>query len=133
MLKLVMTLMSVTIIIVLMLGTYAYLKNKIRIRNYSDGYVQGVINGLDEYINFHILDYKSNSLKSNDLTVKLINERGDINSVTPDLLNQIKTIANTSSAVFQKTVAKGFVCISCSDNKKWSIGDIITLNFLILY
>ena len=125
--KLVITLMSVTIIIVLMLGTYAYLKNKTRIRNYSDEYIKGVINGLDEYINYHFLDYRSNQLKSNDLIVKLINETGDINSITSDLLNQIKIITNTSSAVFQKT-AKGFVCIGCSDNKKWSIGDVITLS-----
>ena len=87
--KLVITLMSVTIIIVLMLGTYAYLKNKTRIRNYSDEYIKGVINGLDEYINYHFLDYRSNQLKSNDLIVKLINEKGDINSITSDLLNQI--------------------------------------------
>ena len=123
--KLVLTLMSVTLIIVSMLASYAYLKNKIRIRNYSEEYVQGIINGLDEYINFYSLDHKSKLVKSNDLTMELINEKGDINSVNSDLLNQIKSITNASAAVFQKT-AKGFICISCSDNKKWSEGDIIT-------
>ena len=45
--RLTIILMSATIVIVCALATYAYFKNKSRVRNYSDELVQGTLNGLN--------------------------------------------------------------------------------------
>ncbi|MGE0088213.1 MAG: methyl-accepting chemotaxis protein [Bacteroidales bacterium] len=125
--RLTITLMSATIVIVCALAIYAFIKNKSRVRNYSDELVQGVIKGLNDNLNFYITDFQDKILKKNDLTVDLLLKEGSYSSASDELLNQIKAITESSCVVFQKS-PKGFICISNSNNKKWNTGDIISFD-----
>jgi len=157
-------LMSITFLIVSMLGTYAFIKNKMRIREYSNNLIIDMINGFDENINHHVLDFQKQILKYNQITNQMIckNETYNFNNgflnadakiiLNEDLrrlsiealnsgniplfgnttlLNSIKNNTQTNCVLFQKT-SVGFLCISSSDNKKYSIGDIIPFDSEII-
>lgn len=125
--RLIIAFFSVMIVIVVMLAVYAFIRNKMRVRSYSDSIVSGVINGISDNIDEYSKNYNYQQAAQSKFVLELIQEGDDLTSAGSDYLNDLKKATNSSIAIFSKA-KNGFVCISCSENKKWNIGDVISLN-----